>query len=168
MISYGNGISLYRADGVNAELGLAPLPSGGLYIHFPSMGTSPARKGQPGKRRNPERYELKLWLKKVVLELSPRRVTFKGGPGGNAVDRTFTFRDEWDEDSFPLQYTKEQKKEFATWLDSAVAAVGNYRYDVFLDGFKYDWRGSDENPEDELPWRITPTGKVSRSKEARR
>ena len=165
---FGQSISLYRVNGVNAELGLQPMQNGGLYVHFPSMGTSPARKGQPGKRRNPERYDLKLWLRKVVLEFSPNTVTLKGGPGGSAIIRTFRFRPEWDEDSFPIQYTKEQKKAFATWLDSAVAAVGNYRYDVFLEGFKYDWRGPEGDLETELPWSVTPTGKVSRSKAARK
>ena len=158
MNRHGEAIGLYKVDGVNAELGIQLLDSGGLYFHFPSMGTSPARQGKPGKRRNPERYALKGWLKGFILDFQPRKVVFVGGPGGDAVVRMTTFSA-----YHPLATIDPSKlRNLETWLDSAVAAVGNYRYDVFLKGFRQDWRGSYGLP----GWNVSPTGKVSRSKPA--
>ena len=41
-----------------------------LVMHFPSKGTSPATKGKPGKRRNPERLQTRekrwsRWFTKI-------------------------------------------------------------------------------------------------------
>ena len=159
MNRHGEAIGLYKVNGINAELGIQGLNGGsidkqgiGLYLHFPSMGTSPGKKGKPGKRRNPERYDLKAWLKGFILDFQPRKVVFVGGPGGDAVVRMTTFS----------ANNPTHVRNFETWLDSAVAAVGNYRYDVFLTGFRRDWRGLHGLPD----WKVAPTGKVSRSKAA--
>ena len=79
MNRYGEAIGLYKVHGVNAALGIQVLDSGGLYFHLPSMGTSPGRKGKPGKRRNPERYTLKTWIKGFILNFQPRKVVLVGG-----------------------------------------------------------------------------------------
>ena len=142
---------LYRTPGVDAEVAIARRGKKGLVIHFPSKGTSPARGGKPGKRRNPDRLRLASVLVTAIVEQAqPVVVNFTGGKGGNAIRNSFgKTKGDW---------TDRDLASFQAWLDRLVTRVGNYRFDVWLS------RCQDPPHLDrDLPFNMARTGKVSRS-----